>query len=208
MAMQSTRGSRRNWKASPVSRFNPGCTAHETRELFLESQLFLQITTLMDKHASKVQTCRAGLQETGRRASTLTLKWRHRGSGWGRSSSSCPTPTPLLNPQLGDPSQVGLLGTTLMALLKKNISEPFQLTLLNIGVTNFVGAKGTAAGGVPLLPLFSSLNLTAGHAAVGEPAEQLTAVKSSCCIWSVCLFCNAKGPCRRASPRFLLAGSD
>ena len=62
-------------------------------------------------------------------------------------------PTPLLNPQLGDPSQVGLLGTTLMALLKKNISEPFQLTLLNIGVTNFVGAQGAAAGG-SLLPPF------------------------------------------------------
>ncbi len=86
-------------------------------------------------------------QETGRHASTLTLKWRHRGSGWGRSSSSCPMPTPLLNPQLDNPSQVSLLGTTLTNLLKKNISEPFQLTLLNVGVTNFVGAKGVSAGG-------------------------------------------------------------
>ena len=82
------------------------------------------------------------LQETGRRAANLTLKWRHRGSGWGRSSSSCPMPNPLLNPQLDDPSQVSLLGTTLMNLLKKNVAEPFQLTLLNIGVTNFVGPKG------------------------------------------------------------------
>ncbi len=56
-------------------------------------------------------------------------------------------PTPLLNPQLDNPSQVSLLGTTLMNLLKKNISEPFQLTLLNVGVTNFAGNKGASAGG-------------------------------------------------------------
>lgn len=106
-------------------------------------------------------------QETGRHASTLTLKWRRRGSGWGRASSSCPMPTPLLDPQLDNPSQVSLLGATLMNLLKKNISEPFQLTLLNIGVTNFVGNKGASAGGssalgfshtllhIPCLPLSS-----------------------------------------------------
>ena len=89
-----------------------------------------------------------GVQETGRRAATLTLKWRHRGSAWNRSSSSCPMPNPLLNPQLDNPSQVSLLGTTLMTLLKKHVTEPFQLTLLNIGVTNFVGVKGGVAGGV------------------------------------------------------------
>ncbi|KAL0021711.1 hypothetical protein WJX79_005570 [Trebouxia sp. C0005] len=86
-------------------------------------------------------------QETGRHASTLTLKWRHRGSGWGRSSSSCPMPTPLLHPQLDNPSQISLLGMTLFNLLKKNITEPFQLTLLNVGVTNFVGNTGPSAGG-------------------------------------------------------------
>ena len=90
------------------------------------------------------------LQESGGRAGALTLKWRHRGSGWGRSSSSCPMPNPLLNPQLDDPSQVSLLGTTLMTLLKKNIAEPFQLTLLNIGVANFVGTKG-GTGSVAVL---------------------------------------------------------
>lgn len=56
-------------------------------------------------------------------------------------------PTSLMNPQPGDPSQISLLGSTLMGLLKKHISEPFQLTLLNIGVANFVGVKGAAAGG-------------------------------------------------------------
>ena len=35
-----------------------------------------------------------------------------------------------------------------MHLLKKNISEPFQLTLLNVGVTNFVANKGPSAGWV------------------------------------------------------------
>ena len=61
-------------------------------------------------------------------------------------------PNPLLNPQLDEPSQVSLLGTTLMNLLKKSITEPFQLTLLNIGVTNFVGAK-LGAGRVAVLVL-------------------------------------------------------
>ena len=55
-------------------------------------------------------------------------------------------PSPLLNPQADNASQASLLGTTLMALLKKHISEPFQLTLLNIGVSNFTGVKGAAAG--------------------------------------------------------------
>lgn len=56
-------------------------------------------------------------------------------------------PTPLLHPQLDNPSQISLLGMTLFNLLKKNITEPFQLTLLNVGVTNFVGNTGPSAGG-------------------------------------------------------------
>ena len=55
-------------------------------------------------------------------------------------------PSPLLNPQVDNPSQASLLGASLIALLKKHISEPFQLTLLNIGVSNFSGVKGAVAG--------------------------------------------------------------
>ena len=66
-------------------------------------------------------------------------------------------PGPLHTPQPDSPPQASLLGTTLMALLKKHIFEPFQLTLLNIGVTNFAGAKGGTSGklcpSLPALPI-------------------------------------------------------
>ena len=50
-------------------------------------------------------------------------------------------PQPLHAPQQGNAVLVNLLGATLVAMLKKNVQEPFQLTLLNIGVTNFVASK-------------------------------------------------------------------
>jgi len=34
----------------------------------------------------------SGLQDSGRRAQTLTLKWRFRSHGWKRASASCPMP--------------------------------------------------------------------------------------------------------------------
>lgn len=50
-------------------------------------------------------------------------------------------PKPLHAPQQGNAAHVSLLANMLVAMLKKNIQEPFQLTLLNIGVTNFVASK-------------------------------------------------------------------
>jgi len=153
-------------------------------------------------------------QETGRHASTLTLKWRHRGSGWGRSSSSCPMPTPLLHPQLDDPSQVSLLGATLMNLLKKNISEPFQLTLLNIGVTNFVGNKGPSAGGSFTLcfPLLHSSSHALSPFALPSFALPLFSLcppsPLSCCaslsLYSLC----ALSHCRPAHPCIIPSSSS
>lgn len=136
-------------------------------------------------------TERIVVQETGRHAGTLTLKWRHRGSGWGRSSSSCPMPNPLLNPQLNNPSQVSLLGTTLMNLLKKNIAEPFQLTLLNIGVTNLMGVKGGAAGGVALLPLLPyRVTYCSIHRAVAVHAQKYSIhFHQSMTVAAACLGC-------------------
>ena len=82
-------------------------------------------------------------------------------------------PNPLLNPQLDDPSQVSLLGTTLMNLLKKNVAEPFQLTLLNIGVTNFVGSKGGAGRVATLLslPYVACIEWRVGSSFVINPAK-------------------------------------
>lgn len=50
-------------------------------------------------------------------------------------------PQPLHQPQLNNSAHVSLLAATLVTMLKKNVQEPFQLTLLNIGVTNFVVDK-------------------------------------------------------------------
>jgi hypothetical protein len=44
------------------------------------------------------------VQEEGRRPSTLTLKWRLRGTG-GRSSASCPMPSQALASRLGQGQQ-------------------------------------------------------------------------------------------------------
>ena len=44
------------------------------------------------------------VQEEGRRPSTLTLRWRHRGTG-GRSSASCPMPPQALASRLGHDQQ-------------------------------------------------------------------------------------------------------
>ncbi|KAK9826961.1 hypothetical protein WJX74_001872 [Apatococcus lobatus] len=92
-------------------------------------------------------------QETGRMAHTLTLKFRLAKQGWHRSSSSCPVPG-IVNPQQAvDDPQVEAVVNAAMLLLSKHIQPPFQLTLLNIGVTNFQVASGQAQ----LPSAFSSL---------------------------------------------------
>ncbi|KAK9867449.1 hypothetical protein WJX84_000515 [Apatococcus fuscideae] len=83
-------------------------------------------------------------QETGRLAQTLTLKFRLAKQGWHRSSSSCAMPG-IVNPQRAiDDPQVEAVVNAAMLLLSKQIQPPFQLTLLNIGVTNFQAASGHA----------------------------------------------------------------
>ena len=90
-------------------------------------------------------------------------------------------PNPLLNPQLDDASQISLLGTTLMNLLKKNILEPFQLTLLNIGVTNFVGAKG-GAGRVAVLLRLSCVSCIEWHICSPFMAKHRTKMLKTGCF--------------------------
>ncbi len=71
-------------------------------------------------------------QENERRPQTLTLKWRHRNDGYGRTSASCPLPTSARPPFAGDAQSSSLVAAAL-ALLARNVAEPFYLTLLNIG---------------------------------------------------------------------------
>ena len=72
------------------------------------------------------------MQENERRPQTLTLKWRHRNDGYGRTSASCPLPTTARPPFAGDAQSSALVAAAL-ALLARNVAEPFYLTLLNIG---------------------------------------------------------------------------
>ena len=46
--------------------------------------------------------CCRGAQENERRPQTLTLKWRHRNDGYGRTSASCPMPATLRPPFAGE----------------------------------------------------------------------------------------------------------
>ncbi|GLI59531.1 hypothetical protein VaNZ11_001423, partial [Volvox africanus] len=104
--------------------------------------------------------------ETRRRPETLTLKWRQRGTGWSRSSASCAMPLPP-GALAAPPSQthVDLLVRSALQLLQKQIPEPFNLSLLNLGATNFKrdgwgggasgGGGGGGGGGGSILDLFS-----------------------------------------------------
>ena len=75
------------------------------------------------------------MQENERRPQTLTLKWRQRNEGYGRTSASCPVPTTARPPFAGD-AQASAFVAAALALLARNIAEPFYLTLLNIGASN------------------------------------------------------------------------
>ena len=71
-------------------------------------------------------------QEYDRRPLTLTVKWRHRGEGWGRASASTPYHAALC-PPFSAASQASAVVAAALAMLARNLAEPFVLTLLNIG---------------------------------------------------------------------------
>ncbi|GFR42034.1 hypothetical protein Agub_g2851, partial [Astrephomene gubernaculifera] len=92
--------------------------------------------------------------ENRRRPATLTLKWRLAGTGWTRTSASADMPPNLLSclPYLAggkhaEPAQVELLVRVATQLLFRHLREPFHLTLINIGATNFKQEGGAGGGG-------------------------------------------------------------
>ena len=73
-------------------------------------------------------------------AQVLVVKWRHAGMGWSRSSASTTFPS-VVNPRKPvDQVQVEAVCKSVMALLARHLQEPFSLSLLNVGGTNFASA--------------------------------------------------------------------
>ena len=62
------------------------------------------------------------------------MRWRHRGEGWSRTSASTPLPAAVCPPFSGEPQAAALVAAA-HSLLARNVTEPFVLTLLNLGET-------------------------------------------------------------------------
>jgi hypothetical protein len=86
-------------------------------------------------------------REGGRRAGTLTLKWRHAGAGWQRASASAPMPPAVASSGGGEAERADALVAAAMALLRRHLAEPFDLSLINLGATAFTEAAHAATGG-------------------------------------------------------------
>ena len=146
-------------------------------------------------------------QQRRRRPATLTLKWRIRGTGWAGSStgwarSSASTAMPLssqaLAQQGGSAEAVQQLVAAAEKLLAKHLGAEFNLSLLNLGATNFKeeGAAG-AAGGIArfLVPAAADGKAAASasgcDAAAGGTAAGAAAARRKCIpideeIWRRC----------------------
>jgi hypothetical protein len=75
--------------------------------------------------------------ERRRRPHTLTVKWRRKGAGWQRSSASAPMPLP--GPLAAPPGEreAAAVAKAALQLLRQHLSsDPFDLSLINVGVTN------------------------------------------------------------------------
>ena len=85
-------------------------------------------------------------ERSGRRPTKLVLKWRVRGQGWKRTSASCAFPDSRTSKQ-GESG--GAVEAAAVRLLSANLKEPFDMTLINIGATNFVevGSRNGGGGG-------------------------------------------------------------
>ncbi|BDA49872.1 DNA polymerase iota at N-terminal half [Coccomyxa sp. Obi] len=106
---------------------------------------------------------REDYEEYQRRPSSLTLKWRQRKQGWSRSSTSVPMPVQWAHPP---EQQVEAIVQASLALLKRNLVQPFSLTLLNVGATNFCAA---AVRGQGMPKAFSRLLCRPAAAPSNEP---------------------------------------
>ncbi|KAL4422612.1 hypothetical protein ABPG75_008809 [Micractinium tetrahymenae] len=100
------------------------------------------------------------LEDGGRRAATLTVKWRHRGTGWQRTSASCPMPPAVLSKAAPQEQQVAALASAAMGLLRRHLQEPFDLTLINLGATSF--SDSAAAGSRDIAAMFVGSRAGAG----------------------------------------------
>ncbi|KAL4854768.1 DNA polymerase iota [Chlorella vulgaris] len=83
--------------------------------------------------------------DSGRRPATLTVKWRHSGTGWQRSSCSCAMPAQVLSSRAEGHEQVTALAAAALGLLRRNLQPPFDLTLLSLGATAFSEGGATAS---------------------------------------------------------------
>ncbi|GBF90329.1 DNA polymerase iota [Raphidocelis subcapitata] len=83
--------------------------------------------------------------EHRRRPRTLTVKWRKKGAGWQRSSASAPLPLPGPLAAPPGPGEVAAVVRAAAQLLKQQLPGPFNLSLINVGVTSFK-EEGPGAG--------------------------------------------------------------
>ena len=113
-------------------------------------------------------------QEEGRRPATLTVKWRLAQGSYQRSSASCPMPAAVLGRGVPQDQQVAALATAALGLLRRNLKEPFDLSLINIGASGFSeGAAAAAAGHRDIASMLGGGKRPAGGAAAaagGQPA--------------------------------------
>lgn len=113
-------------------------------------------------------------QEEGRRPATLTVKWRLAQGSYQRSSASCPMPAAALGRGVPQEQQVAALVMAALGLLRRNLKEPFDLSLINIGASGFSeGAAAAAAGSRDIASMLGGGKRPAGGAAAaagGQPA--------------------------------------
>ena len=107
--------------------------------------------------------------EQGRRPATLAIKWRHAGaSNNARSSASGAMPQGALAGQAPQDERAATLVAGAMALLRRSLREPFDLTLINLGATGFSEGAGAAAGTRSIADLLAG----ASGGSAGRPAQQ------------------------------------
>ncbi|CAL5220492.1 g2519 [Coccomyxa viridis] len=106
-------------------------------------------------------------EEHNRRAGTMTLKWRQKKQGWSRSSTSIFMPVQW---QASKEQQVEAMVQASLSILRKNLAQPFSLTLLNIGATNFSAPLNMERGVPKAFKNFFGAQASAGTEVVSQQA--------------------------------------
>lgn len=115
--------------------------------------------------------CLLILQEEGRRPATLTVKWRLAHGSYQRSSASCPMPPPVLGRGIPAEQQIAALAAAALGLLRRNLREPFDLSLINIGASGFSEGAAAAAAGTRDIASMLGGGGQAGSAAAGAAGQ-------------------------------------